>query len=65
MAKAIALGADLVGVALPLLRPAIESAEAVIRAIKQILFGFQITMFCIGAKRLADLKGSQFLKASE
>ena len=65
MAKAIALGADLVGVALPLLRPAVESAEAVIRVIKQILLDFQITMFCIGAKRLADLKGSQFLKAAE
>jgi len=62
MAKAIALGADLVGVALPLLRPAVESADAVIKVIKQILFEFQTTMFCIGAKNLADLRETPFLK---
>lgn len=62
MAKAIALSAWSVGVALPLLRPATESGDAVIKVIKQILFEFQTTMFCIGAKNLADLRETPLLK---
>jgi len=59
VAKAVALGADLVGMAAPFLRPAIESAEAVCAKIEEIVTTLRIAMFCVGARRVSDLKRAQ------
>ncbi|MBC7541127.1 MAG: type 2 isopentenyl-diphosphate Delta-isomerase [Candidatus Sericytochromatia bacterium] len=57
-AKAIALGADLVSLAKPLLAPALESPEAVVRAIETWLQQLRVAMFCIGAGSIAALKAT-------
>lgn len=56
VAKAIALGADLVAFAMPLLEPATRSTEAVIQAINQIILECRVAMFLIGARDIASLK---------
>ena len=56
MAKALALGADLIGVAMPLLRPALDSVEAVKSEIERFLKELRITMLCVGARDLAALR---------
>jgi len=56
MAKAIAIGADVVGMAQPLLKYATESAESLVSQIRRILLEFKITMFLVGAKTVNDLK---------
>lgn len=58
VAKAMALGADLSGMALPFLEPATRSAEAVAHAIDQIVSALRIAMFASGSKRLADLRAA-------
>ncbi len=55
-AKAIALGADLVGIGAPFLRPALLSAEAVREKAWEILQAFRIAMFCSGAGDIISLK---------
>jgi len=56
VAKAIALGADVAGVAGTLLRPATVSAEAVILRLQQLVAELRIAMFCVGARTVADLR---------
>jgi isopentenyl-diphosphate delta-isomerase len=56
VAKALALGADLAGVALPLLEPATRSAEEVVRALTEILEGLRIALFATGSRTIADLR---------
>ncbi|MFH1085455.1 MAG: type 2 isopentenyl-diphosphate Delta-isomerase [Chloroflexota bacterium] len=51
----LALGANLVGMARPLLRPASESADAVLRRLELVLRQLRIAMFCAGARTVADL----------
>lgn len=48
--KALALGADLVGVARPLLRPALEEPEKVAEWIEGYLEEMRIALLAIGAK---------------
>jgi len=55
-AKALALGADLVGLASPLLKAAAQSAEAVIAELTQISEELRTAMFCVGAGDLAALR---------
>ncbi len=57
-AKAITIGADVIGYARQLLQAATESTEAVIQAMDQIELELKITMFGIGAKTLTDLKNT-------
>lgn len=59
IAKAIVLGADLVGLALPLLKPATQSAKAVEKKLIQLIQELKITMFCLGAKNISQLKKAQ------
>jgi isopentenyl-diphosphate delta-isomerase len=56
MAKALALGADLCGMALPLLPAALESDEALERKIDAIYRQLDVAMFLTGSARIADLK---------
>jgi len=55
-AKAIALGADAVGMASPFLKPATISAEAVSERIQEILQELRTAMFCVGTRNLQELK---------
>lgn len=56
MAKAIALGADLCGVALPLLAPAMQGEEQVSETIAAYVEELRIAMFLSGARNLVALK---------
>ena len=63
MAKALALGASLCGVARPFLEPALESAEAVEAVIKRFRREFVTALFLLGIPRTADLVGRTDLLA--
>lgn len=54
-AKAIALGAQLVGVSLPVLAPATVSATAVREYLETLSSGLKASMFLVGARNLKEL----------
>ena len=56
VAKAIALGADLAGVAGPFLRAADKGLEAALELAAQYVETLRIAMFCTGARTLAELR---------
>jgi isopentenyl-diphosphate Delta-isomerase len=58
VAKAIALGADAAGIALPLLKAANRSAEEAINYLNEITEVLRVAMFCTGAANLKELKFS-------
>jgi isopentenyl-diphosphate delta-isomerase len=62
VAKCIALGADLVSIALPLLRSSLVSAQAVVDELAVILQALRVTMFCVGAPDLASLRDASHLQ---
>ncbi|MEX2541167.1 MAG: type 2 isopentenyl-diphosphate Delta-isomerase [Trueperaceae bacterium] len=55
VAKSLALGAQACAVARPLLRPALESADAVVESLERIRFELRVAMHCSGAADLCDL----------
>lgn len=55
VAKAIALGASAAGLALPLLAPACESADAVVDRLTEVERQLRIAMLCTASRTLADL----------
>ena len=61
IAKALALGADLAGIALPILKKVNISIDACINYIKELELGLKIAMFGIGAKSIEELKNTKFL----
>jgi isopentenyl-diphosphate delta-isomerase len=61
-AKAIALGADAVGIGGPLLLEANKSSKEVIDYLEEIICVLRIVMFCLGADSLSGLKGSPLLR---
>jgi isopentenyl-diphosphate delta-isomerase len=63
-AKCLCLGADLVGMAHPLLRPATESTKAVIERLSVALQQLRIAMFCTGAGSVAELDPTRLLTRS-
>lgn len=56
MAKALALGADLCGIALPLLKPAMESDDSLFSTIETFHRELITAMFLCGSAKVADLK---------
>ena len=56
VAKAIALGADAAALALPLLRPALESADAVRRVLERVIRELRVAMHCAGAGTVTELR---------
>lgn len=55
VAKAIALGADLVGMARPFLEAAMKSSDAVVARAQSTLRELRVAMFCVGARTLEAL----------
>ncbi|MEM4699473.1 MAG: type 2 isopentenyl-diphosphate Delta-isomerase [Candidatus Nezhaarchaeales archaeon] len=55
-AKAIALGADLAGMALPLLKPALVGSWAVVEVLRRTMRELKLAMFLTGSRRVEDLK---------
>lgn len=60
-AKALALGAEAVGIALPLLKDAYIGHEAVIKSIEQFKDSLKVAMFLVGAKNIKELRKSNLL----
>ena len=58
VAKAIALGADLAGLALPFLKVATESTQAIEDLVEVLLAELRTTMFCTGSANLFQLRRS-------
>lgn len=61
MAKCISLGASLVGVAKPLLFPAVESSKAVVTSINKMLNELKTTMFVTGSKNIKNLGNARYI----
>lgn len=61
-AKALALGADLVGVAGPFLRAAHEGLEDALELACEYIETLRIAMFCVGARRPSELRGKVELR---
>ncbi|MBZ9571562.1 type 2 isopentenyl-diphosphate Delta-isomerase [Methanobrevibacter sp. TMH8] len=64
-AKAIALGADSVGIALPILKDAFIGRNEIINFIKRFNDSLKIAMFLVGAKNLEELKNSNLVIKGE
>ncbi len=64
MAKALAIGANLAGAALPFLEPATRSADAVAAAIEALVTGYRIALFVSGCRHGADLPGARYSRGS-
>lgn len=64
VAKAIALGADLGGLAQPFLEAAIDSADRVGARIDRIVQELKISMFCLGARTVSELRSTPIRKES-
>jgi isopentenyl-diphosphate delta-isomerase len=64
VAKALALGADLAGMAYPFLQAATESPERVEEKVKRIVLELKICMFCLGVKTVAELRRTRLRKGS-
>jgi isopentenyl-diphosphate delta-isomerase len=56
IAKSLAFGADLCGMALPFLKPAMESEDALERTIEALHQELTAAMFLTGSARIADLR---------
>ena len=65
VAKAIALGADLAGMAWPFLAAATESSQRVVERIERVVRELRIAMFCLGARTIAELQRVPIHKRSE
>lgn len=64
VAKTIALGATMAGLAGPFLKAAVDSPEAVLEIIQRIIREIQICMFAVGAKDLKALEQIDLLEIS-
>ena len=56
-AKALAMGATLVGLALPLLKPATKSPEAVEEVLEQMIMELKTAMSLVSARSIKELRG--------
>ena len=56
MAKSLVLGADLCGMALPFLQPALTGEEALFRAVFAVQHQLKVAMFLTGSRKIGELK---------
>lgn len=64
IAKAVALGANLAAIGQPLLAPALESAEEVIKFLAGIIYEIKVAMLCVGATNLPELSKVALVRRS-
>lgn len=64
-AKAIALGADVAGMAYPFLQAATESTEKVVARIERIIRELKIVMLCAGARTIGELQRVELRKRGD
>ncbi len=57
IAKCLALGAEITGLAQPFLEPALDSVEAVVARIERVLEELRVAMLCLGTRRPSELVG--------
>ena len=62
VAKTLALGADMAGLALPFLKAAEESTDAIAALVELLMAEITTVLFCTGNATLSDLKDSQSLQ---
>lgn len=62
--KAIALGADLAGLALPFLKAATESTQAIEDLVEVLMAELKTTMFCTGNANLSELRQTAIVERS-
>ena len=60
MAKALALGADIVSIGLPFLRWASQSLEEIIKGVAALKQELQVAMWYTGSSRLKELRGKYY-----
>ena len=65
VAKCLALGASMAGLASPFLKAADQSVEAVAELIRVLVAQLRITMFCSGAPAIDDLQHTRLLNARQ
>jgi isopentenyl-diphosphate delta-isomerase len=63
VAIALALGADVVALAKPLLEAAAESEDAAVRALELLIYELRVICFCSGARSVAELRSLRVLPA--
>ncbi len=63
LAVALALGADVAALARPLLEAAVESEDALVRAIETLIFELRVICFCTGARDLRQLRHTRVFRA--
>ncbi|MEN2974489.1 MAG: type 2 isopentenyl-diphosphate Delta-isomerase [Candidatus Caldarchaeales archaeon] len=59
IAKSIAIGASMGGIARPLLKPAMESAQSVLKFLKKIILELKTSMYLVGKSRIDELKNTE------
>lgn len=57
IAVALALGADVVALAQPLLAAAVQSEDAAVHVLESLIYELKVICFCTGAKSVAELRG--------
>jgi isopentenyl-diphosphate delta-isomerase len=60
-AKALALGADLVGLAAPLLKPASRGKREVVKFLEDMIEQFRVAMFLVGCKKVEELHRTRLI----
>lgn len=61
VAKALALGADICGIAAPLLKPALKSADAVVERLQLVLNELRTAMLLTGCRNITQLKKAKYV----
>ena len=64
LAVALALGADVVAVARPLLSAAESSEDAVVALLESLIYQLRVICFCAGVRRPSELRGVRVLGAA-
>ena len=64
-AVALALGADAVALAGPLLRAATEGVDAVVQVLESLIFELRVIAFCTGSATLSDLQAVQVMRGPD
>jgi isopentenyl-diphosphate delta-isomerase len=55
VARSLALGASVAAIARPLVRPAIDGADAVVEALRTVIWELRVAMFAAGVARIDDV----------